>query len=197
VFSLALIATGLAGLIWLAPWLSAAIAAITAFVYIALYTPMKRVTSLATIVGAVPGALPPLIGWTAAGGTLAEPAPWSLFLLMFVWQLPHFLSISWMYRDDYAKAGLPMLAVVDRDGSMTGRQAALWAGTLVPIALLPAAAHLTEPTYGIGAAILGVGFAVMAVRFALTRARSDARNLFLVSITYLPLLWVLMAIYRH
>jgi protoheme IX farnesyltransferase len=195
--SLGLVLAGIAGLLVFANVTAAVLAGITALTYITIYTPMKRRTSLATVVGAVPGALPPIIGWTAAGGLLGQPEPWSLFLLMFFWQLPHFLAISWLYRDDYARAGLPMLAVVDTNGAMTGRQAALWAATLIPITLLPAALRLAGPAYGLGALVMGVALLVVAVRFAMSRTRETARLLFLGSITYLPLLWILMAFSRE
>ena len=192
----ALAASGLA-LLWLVANALAAIVALgTLLSYTVLYTPLKRRSSLATIVGAVPGALPPLIGWAAATGSLAGLAPWSLFLLMFIWQLPHFLAIAWLYREDYARAGLPMLSVVDRHGGATGRQALLWAVTLVPFSVLPAALHLTGMAYAIGAVMLGVTQLVLALKFALRRTDANARALFLASITYLPLLWILMVLNR-
>lgn len=191
--SIGLAAIGFAGLWWFGTVLSVLVAGVTFGTYIAVYTPLKRHTSLATVVGAVPGALPPLIGWTAAGGGLGTVEPWTLFLVMFLWQLPHFLAISWLYREDYARAGLPMLAVIDRDGAMTGRQAMLWAASIVPVALLPAALRLTGPAYGVGALVLGLALFAVSVRFASSRSRANARLLFVASITYLPLLWVLMA----
>jgi protoheme IX farnesyltransferase len=194
--SIGLALLGLAGLVLLANVEAVAVAVVTFLTYILIYTPLKRRTSLSTVVGAVPGALPPLIGWAAAGGSLAAPAPWALFLLMFFWQLPHFLAISWLYREDYGRAQLPMLAVVDTGGRMTGRQAALWAATLIPVTLLPAALRMVDVAYGIGAILLGVVFLVVAVRFAIDRSQSNARMLFLTSITYLPLLWILMAATR-
>jgi len=194
--SVGLAIIGLSGLWWLATMTAVALAAATFLIYIAIYTPMKRRTSLATIVGAVPGALPPLIGWSATGAPLSNPAPWSLFLLMFCWQLPHFLAISWMYRDDYGRAKLPMLAVVDRDGGMTGRQATAWTAALLPVTLLPAIFHMATVVYAIGALVLGLAFLGTAIRFAIERSRDAARLLFLTSITYLPLLWILMAAAR-
>src|SRR5204863_6773872 len=155
-------------------------------IYVVAYTPLKRRSSLATIVGAIPGALPPLIGWSAAGGSLGSPAAWTLFLIMFLWQLPHFLAIAWMYRDDYARAGLPMLPVLDKSGAVTGRQAMVWAATLVLFSLLPVLVGLTTMAYGIGALILGIGLCIWAVRFAMHRTASTARALFYASITYLP-----------
>ena len=192
----ALAAFGIA-LLWLgANALAAAVAFTTLAIYVWIYTPLKRRTSLSTIVGAVPGALPPLIGWTAARGSLEGLAPWTLFLVMFLWQLPHFLAIAWMCRDDYRNAGLPMLSVVDTDGSMTGRQAALWAVTLVPFSLLPFLV-LAHAIYAVGALVLGLGFVAVAVRFALRRTDANARLLFFGSITYLPLLWTLMCVARR
>ena len=187
-----MIATGFAMLWLIASATSALVALATLAIYLFIYTPLKRYTSLSTVVGAVPGALPPLIGWTAAGGTLASAAPWSLFLLMFVWQLPHFLSIAWLYRDDYARAGLPMLPVVDRNGVLTGGQTALWAATLVPVAQMPFLLRFAGPTYAIAALALGIAFLVIAVRFMLQRTDDRARALFYGSITYLPLLFAFM-----
>lgn len=187
-----MVAAGFAMLWLIASTTSALVALATLAIYLFIYTPLKRSTSLSTVVGAVPGALPPLIGWTAAGGTLASAAPWSLFLLMFVWQLPHFLSIAWLYREDYARAGLPMLPVVDPQGMLTGSQTALWAATLVPVSQLPFLLRFAGPTYAIAALVLGIAFLVFAVRFMLLRTDDRARALFYVSITYLPLLFAFM-----
>ena len=176
---------------------AAAVALATLISYVVIYTPLKRRTSLATVIGAVPGALPPLIGWSAAGGTLMSAAPWALFLLMFLWQLPHFLAIAWLYREDYAKAGLPMLPVVDPHGILTGRQATLWAATLVPISELPYLLGMTGAVYGVAALVLGIGLVVLAARFMIARTNDAARRLFFGSIIYLPLLWILMGIGRR
>ena len=185
-------------LLWFGANALAALVALTTLVcYVAVYTPLKRRTSLATIVGAVPGALPPLVGWAAARGSLDTLAPWSLFLVMFFWQLPHFLAIAWMYRDDYARARLPMLPVVDPTGVMTGRQAALWAAMLVPLSQLPYIVGLTTPVYALGAMALGMGQLILALRFAMHRTDSSARTLFFGTITYLPLLWILMCVARR
>jgi protoheme IX farnesyltransferase len=193
------IAVGLsvAGLvaIWTAANATAMLVAFTTLVlYAFIYTPLKRRTSLSTVVGAVPGALPPLIGWAASRGTVSELAPWGLFLLMFLWQLPHFLAIAWLYRDDYARAGLPMLSVIDRDGVLTGRQATIWAAALVPFSAVPYLVGLTGPAYGAGAIVLGAFQLGLAVNFAIRRTNGSARSLFYGSITYLPLLWLLMVI---
>ncbi len=181
--------------LWGTP-LAAGLSLITVFLYTLVYTPMKPRTSLATVIGAVPGALPPMIGWAAARGSV-EFASWSLFLIMFLWQLPHFLAIAWMYRDDYARASMPMLPVIDTDGAMTGRQAVLYAAALVPMSVLPMIFGLTGSAYGIGALVLGVTLTIIAAAFAMTRSRDNARMLFLASITYLPLLMILMAAGRR
>jgi protoheme IX farnesyltransferase len=182
-------------ILWLAANLAAVLVALaTLLTYAYVYTPLKRRTSLSTVVGAVPGALPPLIGWAAARGTVGELAPWALFQIMFLWQLPHFLAIAWLYREDYARAGLPMLSVIDRDGVLTGRQAMLWAATLVPISVLPYLLGLSGPAYAVEAIVLGMLQLALAVRFAIQRTDSSARTLFYGSITYLPLLWLLMMI---
>ena len=186
------------GILWFRATTAAALVAlVTVLSYVLIYTPLKRRTSLATVVGAVPGALPPIIGWSAAGGALSTPAPWSLFLLMFLWQLPHFLAIAWMYRDDYARAGLPMLPVVDVNGRMTARQAVLWAATLIPISELPFLLRLTGPLYAISAMMLGMGLLALTFRFMLARTDANARALFYGSITYLPLLWILVVVGRR
>jgi protoheme IX farnesyltransferase len=190
----------IAGLVML--WIGATptaslIALATYLVYVVVYTPMKRRTSFATVVGAIPGALPPLIGWSAAGGSLMTVAPWALFIIMFLWQLPHFLAIAWICRLDYARAGLPMLPVIDPHGGMTGRQAALWAATLVPAGELPFLVGIANHVYAIGALLLGVALFLIAARFAWQRTDANARFLFYASITYLPLLWMLMAAGRR
>jgi protoheme IX farnesyltransferase len=188
---------GLVGL-WLVSNLDATLVALATLVsYAMVYTPLKRRSSLATVVGAVPGALPPLIGWAAAGGSLATLAPWSLFGFMFLWQLPHFLAIAWIYRDEYARAGLPMLPVIDAKGAMTGRQAMLWAATIIPVSELPFLLGIASGSYAIGALVLGIGPLALTVQFALRRSLGTARALFYGSITYLPLLWLLMGLARR
>jgi protoheme IX farnesyltransferase len=175
--------------------LAAAVALATLGSYAAVYTPLKRRTSFATVIGAIPGALPPVIGWAAAANSLSRGA-WVLFGILFLWQLPHFLAIAWMYRDDYARAGLPMLPVIEPDGRSTGRQAALYAAALLPVALAPSLVGMAGPAYFTGALVLTLLFLGMSLRFATTRAVRDARRLFFASIIYLPLLWGLMIVDR-
>jgi protoheme IX farnesyltransferase len=184
-FAFSLSAAGLAELSLAVNLLAAAIAAATLLLYVLVYTPMKRVSSLATIVGAVPGALPPVIGWAAAGGGLA-PGAWALFAILFFWQMPHFLSIAWLYRADYGRAGFPMLPVAEPDGASTGRQAALYALTLVPVSLSLSGLRVTGNVYSAGAVLFGAAFAAAAVVFAARRTTRSARWLFAASILYLP-----------
>jgi protoheme IX farnesyltransferase len=171
--------------------LSAVVAFATLASYAVVYTPLKKRTSFATVVGAVPGALPPVIGWAAAEGALSRGA-WVLFGLVFLWQLPHFLAIAWMYREDYARAGFPMLPVIEPDGRSTARQAVVYAAALLPVSLAPTLIGMTGTLYFAGALILSLIFLGLALRFALSRSIGDARRLFFGSITYLPLVWMLM-----
>jgi protoheme IX farnesyltransferase len=186
------------GILWAFSTGAAALVAFATLVsYAAVYTPLKRRTSLSTVVGAVPGALPALIGWAAVRGDLSGIAPWTLFLIQFLWQLPHFLAIAWIYRDDYARAGMPMLTVMDTHGVMTGAQTTLWAAALIPFSLLPYLFHMTTVSYALGALLLGIAQLLLAFGFARHRSIANARKLFLASIIYLPLLWLLMVIARR
>jgi protoheme IX farnesyltransferase len=155
--------------------------------YLFLYTPLKRRTPLATLVGAVPGALPPVIGWTAASQSL-DPGAFILFAILFLWQVPHFLAIAWLYRDDYARGGFPMLPVVDREGSFTARQAVVHSLALLLVSLAPVGAGMAGPLYLGGAFLLGVALTAFAVRLLSTRDLVAARGLFLASVLYLPAL---------
>jgi len=190
-FGLALSLAGLVLLAVRANWLSAGLALATLVVYLAVYTPMKRRTSLSTLVGAVPGALPALIGWTAAHGSISLGGA-ALFAIVFLWQIPHFMAIAWMYREDYGNAGFPMLAVIDPEGRRAGRQAVLYAAALVPVSLVPTFAGIAGSVYFGSALVLGVAMFVLAARFAATRHERAARALFFGSITYLPLIWIVM-----
>jgi len=175
--------------------LAASLAAATIIFYILIYTPLKRVTSLNTIIGAVPGALPPLIGWTAARGSI-DAEGLTLFAILFLWQMPHFLAIAWLYREDYAQAGFKMLSEGDESGAVTGRQAVIYSLALLVVSLLPSVFFGYSAIYFYGALALGVGFTALAGRFAAHGTVPAAKALFLGSIAYLPLLLGLMVLAR-
>lgn len=186
----------LGGLLYLAVavnLLTGLIGACSLLTYIFVYTPLKRVTWLNTAVGAIPGGLPPLMGWTAARGRLSADG-WALFAILAIWQLPHFMAIAWMYRDEYARAGFKMLPVVEPDGRRTGRQAVSHTLALLPVSLCPSLVGLTGPIYFLGALLLGLVFIGSAVQFSRDLTVSRARHLFFVSILYLPLLLGLMVL---
>jgi protoheme IX farnesyltransferase len=167
--------------------LTASLGAITLGTYAFIYTPLKRWTSLCTVVGAVPGALPIVMGWTAARGEIS-PEALALFGILFLWQMPHFLAIAILYRDDYADGGFQMLPVVDPHLHATGRQIVFYSLVLIPVTLLPAILHMTGVIYLISAALLGLIFVGFGVQCAMQKQRPAARQLFLASIAYLPLL---------
>jgi protoheme IX farnesyltransferase len=192
-FALTLGVAGTAYLLLLVNALTAGLAALTLVSYVLLYTPLKRVTSLNTLVGAVPGALPILGGWAATGRGLGVAA-WSLFFIMFLWQLPHFLALAWLHRDDYGRAGLRMLSVGDDDGHRTFGQALLYAAALLPVSLAPTLVGLAGPVYFGSALLLGVWYALAALAAARSPSTPAARRLFLVSIAYLPGLLGLLAL---
>ena len=194
-FSIALAVMGLVLIAATSNLLAAFLALLTLVSYNIVYTPMKRRSQLATLVGAVPGALPPMIGWVAARGALT-PEAWALFAIVFVWQIPHFMAIAWLYRADFARAGFPLLPVIDPTGATTGRQAVLFSLVLVPLSLAPYSLRMSGATYAIGAAAGSVGLLWLAVSFALHRTDDRARTLFLGSITYLPLLWGMLIVDR-
>ena len=185
-------AAGVAYLVAFVNLLTASLAALTLLSYVFVYTPLKRRSSLATLVGAVPGALPILGGWTAIAGGLHAEA-WVLFWIMFLWQLPHFLALAWLYREDYRRAQLRMLSVDDDDGRATFLYASLYAGALIPVALAATVVGLAGGVYFIGALALSGGFLLAALAAARRRTPEAARRLFRVSLAYLPLLLVLMA----
>jgi protoheme IX farnesyltransferase len=163
--------------------------------YLFLYTPLKTRTSLCTAVGAFPGAMPPLMGWTAARGEI-DVAALVLFAILFLWQFPHFLAIAWMYREDYARAGIRMLPVVEPDGRVTGQQIVLYALMLVPVSLLPAFLGISGRFYLIAALTLGLLFLGSSIRAALSKSNQHARQLLLASVLYLPLLFGVMVLNR-
>jgi protoheme IX farnesyltransferase len=192
-FGAVLAAAGIVLLAVTANLLAALLALATIVVYIAVYTPLKRRSSVSTLVGAVPGALPPLIGWAAARNETSIGG-WALFAIVFLWQIPHFMAIAWMYRDDYARAGFPMLPVLEPDGRRAGRQAVMYTAALIPASVLPSVVGIAGPAYFAIAMALGVTLLVLAVRFAVARTDQAARRLFYGSITYLPLLWAAMMV---
>ena len=173
-----------------------ALTLLTALLYVAVYTPLKRVTTIATFIGAFPGALPPLIGWTAARGQI-EWAGVALFAILFVWQFPHFMAIAWLYREDYGRAGIRMLPVVQPDGWSTVLEALVYAILMIPVSLLPVYLHVAGFIYGAIALLLGFVYLAYTIRFTKTPAASKrslaeskmyARDLLKVSVIYLPLL---------
>jgi protoheme IX farnesyltransferase len=191
------LALGVTGLVYLAlatrQPLCVLVAGITFVLYAFVYTPLKRVTTLNTLVGAVPGALPPVIGWTAVRGTLA-PEAGILFAVLFLWQVPHFLAIAWIYREEYGRAGLRMLPVLDRTGKVTGRQMVLYCLALVLTSLLPVFYGQSGPVYLIGALLLGVFFLRCTVGFLCDVSNARARRVLRASLVYLPLLLVLLLV---
>jgi heme o synthase len=196
VFGAAISAFGLIVLALTVNILSATVALATLGSYALVYTPLKRRTSFATVIGAIPGALPPVIGWAAGRGDLSQGA-WVLFAIVFLWQLPHFLAIAWIYREDYARAGLPMLPVLEPDGRSTARQAIVYSAALLPVAMAPTLLGMTGTIYFAGAFVLTAALLLLAVHFAKERVTLAARRLFYGSIIYLPLLWILMIADRH
>ncbi len=194
-FGALLAVSGLSVLTLLVSPLSGAVTAATLAIYLFAYTPLKRRTSLATIVGAVPGALPPVTGWVAAHGSFGAGAT-ALFAILFLWQLPHFLSLAWLYREEYSRAGIVVLPAADPDGAITGRQMIANLLALLPAALLPSLIGLAGPVYFAGALLLTGGFLAVGVGFAVTRSLAGARRVFFASLAYLPALLALLAFGR-
>lgn len=171
--------------------LTAGLAAFVIALYVLVYTPLKPRSSLNTVIGAVCGAIPPMMGWTAATGRL-DLGAWVLGGLLFVWQIPHFLALAWMYRDDYARGGFHMLPADDPDGVLTSRLSFLWTLALLPITAAVTWSGLSGLSFLVLSQLLGLGFAALALGFALRRDRGAARRLFFASILYLPLLMGVM-----
>jgi len=178
---------GVLYLILLCNWLSALLAAATIVIYIFAYTPLKRVSTFNTLIGAIPGALPPVVGWAAATGH-AEIGAWSLFAILFFWQMPHFFAIAWMYREDYARAGFEMISKDDQTGARSASQAVLFCFMLLFISGVPQFLGLVNAVYLVIELVLNGLFIFVAMRFLRTQQPVDARRLFLTSIAYLPLL---------
>lgn len=194
-FASGMAAAGLLHLALLVNLLTAGLAALTMLIYVLVYTPLKRVSSLCTLVGAIPGALPPLMGWTAARGDIAAGGI-VLFAILFVWQLPHSLSIAILYREDYARGGFRLLPVVDPDGGSTGRQILAHCLVLLPLSLTPSLLALSGVYYFYGALLLGIALTACAVPIVFNPTARAARRLLLASVIYLPVLLCLMALDR-
>jgi protoheme IX farnesyltransferase len=192
-FALALAIAGLAYQGLLVNWTTALITAGTLVSYVFIYTPLKRRTSLNTLVGAVPGALPILAGWTATGRG-ADLGGWLLFTIMFLWQIPHFLALAWLYREDYRAGGFVMLSAADPDGRRTSRQIVNYGAILLPVSLLPTAIGMTGTLYFIGAFILGAAFLAVGLKTLTTSDNTWSRRLFFTSVIYLPLLLLLLVL---
>jgi heme o synthase len=171
--------------------LASILAVLTLLSYLGIYTPLKRKSVLCTVVGAAPGAIPPLIGWAAARGSLSSEA-WVLFLMLFLWQFPHFMSIAWMYRRDYARAGYLMLPPDDQEGRTMALQVVLFSGLLIPVSLIPALRGEVGLTYLLGAVVLGLLFVYYGARLAMGRSNALARRVLMASVIYLPLIYILM-----
>ena len=175
-----------------------ALGLLTVFTYVAVYTPLKFRSTLATFIGAFPGAMGPLLGWTAARGRIEWPAV-ALFAILFVWQFPHFMAIAWLYREDYGRAGIRMLPVVQPDGWSTVVEALFYAVIMIPVSLLPWYFHISGSIYAVAALVLGIGYLVYTIRFAkilkapsFAASRPYARALLKASVLYLPLLLIIM-----
>jgi protoheme IX farnesyltransferase len=189
-------AIALMGTVYLAVavnWLTAVLGAFTLTSYIFVYTPLKRVSTICTLIGAIPGAIPPLMGWTAATNHLGTGG-WILFGILFLWQLPHFMAISWLHRDDYARGGFAMLSVIDRDGAAVGRQAIFYTLLLLPLSLAPTLLGMTGAVYFAGAALTGAALLAATIRFAFTRDTRNARSLFMISNLYLMTVMLLLVV---
>ncbi|MDP2576659.1 MAG: heme o synthase [Gemmatimonadota bacterium] len=193
VFAVTISAAGTASLWLFVNPLTAVLGLVALLSYIFAYTPLKSRTSLCTIVGAVPGAIPPMMGWTAVRGEL-DVLAWVLFSIVFLWQLPHFLAIAWLYRGDYERAGLPMLPVVDPEGTRTAHQIILYSLALLTVSLLTTVLELTGALYFFGALTLGIGLLALGVGVAISKTGVRAKRLFLASVLYLPILLVLMIV---
>lgn len=194
-FGVVLAVLGLADLAWAVNLLTALLGAVALAGYVFVYTPLKRVSSLATVIGAIPGAIPPMMGWSAVRNEL-DPAAWVLFGILFFWQLPHFLAIAWLCREDYARGGFPMLTVLDPKGIKAGRQAILYGAALVPVSLLPSLLGLMGTVYFVGALAFGLVYLGFSFAFAQSRSNPGARRLMLASLLYFPALLLIMLLDR-
>ena len=192
-FGIALSLLGIVLLAWLTNFLAGLLAALTLGSYLFLYTPLKTRTPHCTLVGAFPGAIPPLIGWAAARGDISVVAC-ILYLMLFLWQFPHFLAIAWMYREDYARGGIAMWPVIEPDGKTTGRQIVICSAALIPISLIPSLVGFSGALYLCGALILGLAYLHFSVSVAKVKSTLQARRLLQASVVYLPLVYVLLLV---
>ncbi len=182
---------GLAVLIWKVNLLVSFLALLSAFLYVLVYTPLKKYTWWNTFIGAIPGAIPPMIGWAAASNDL-EIGAWVLFAIIFVWQFPHFYPLAWMFREDYARGGFKMLPVIEPDGKSTFRQIIWYSILLIPVSTLPTFIEMAGQTYLFGSVILSVAFLGLGILFVKTKTLANADKLFKASLVYLPLLLILI-----
>jgi protoheme IX farnesyltransferase len=192
-FSSGIAVLGTAYLGLMVNWLTAALGVFTLTSYIFVYTPLKRVSTISTVIGAIPGAVPPLMGWTAATNELGLGG-WIAFGILFLWQLPHFMAISWLYRDDYARGGFAMLSVRDHDGAAVARQAIYYTLALLPLSVAPSLLGMTGTVYFIGAAVAGTALLASTIRFFFQRDTRNARALFMISNLYLLTVMLLLVV---
>jgi heme o synthase len=193
VFSWAISIIGTLYLGFAVNWLTAFLGAFTLTSYIFVYTPLKRVSTICTVIGAIPGAVPPLMGWTAATNELAIGG-WVIFGILFLWQLPHFMAISWLYREDYARGGFVMLSTLDEHGSAVAREAIGYSLALLGVSVLPSLLGLTGPVYLVGATLCGAAMLVASIRFSRDRGTGNARSLFMISNLYLLTVMLLLVV---
>jgi protoheme IX farnesyltransferase len=193
VFSSLIAVIGTLYLGFLVNWLTAALGAFTLTSYIFVYTPLKRISTACTIIGAIPGAIPPLMGWTAATNQLALGG-WIAFAILFLWQLPHFMAISWIYRDDYGRAGFEMISVRDADGTATARQAIFYSLALLAVSVAPTFTHMNGVVYLIGAVVCGLALLATSIAFFFDRSNRTAKRLFMTSNVYLVVVMLLLVI---
>ncbi|MEO8503059.1 MAG: heme o synthase [Acidobacteriota bacterium] len=194
-FGVGLAIVGMAELAVFVNLLTALLGGLTLAGYVFLYTPLKQVTSLSTVIGAVPGAVPPMMGWTAVRDSIG-PEAWILFGILFLWQMPHFLAIAWMFREDYARGGYPMLPVIDPSGVSTARQAVLYCAALLPVSLLPSVFGFAGPIYFGAALVLGVVLLGYCWEFSRSLTHTSARKLMMASVLYLPAVLLLLVVDR-
>jgi len=190
-FGIVLCFSGLSYLALFTNWIAVSLSLLTLMSYLAVYTPLKRKTPFATLIGGIPGALPPLIGWSVVQDGISMEA-WSLFFILFFWQIPHFLSLAWMYRNDYVRARYRLLTVLDTTGAVTSRQILVYSIALIPVSMMPLVVGLTGVFYFFSALMISIGFIIVALHFYRVRTNSAARKLFLASLFFLPALFLLL-----